>query len=80
MNEPDLAAPGSNTASESPWMRRWIAGGWMLAALPAAFTAFLLLHALHVRLSLGRWPVVYRDNPSTPLLRFHEYGLLFPSF
>lgn len=54
--------------------------GWILAGGPVAFLAFVLLHALHVRLYLGRWPVVYQDNPESLLLHIHEYGLLMPTF
>ena len=54
--------------------------GWFLASAPALFLGIVLLHALHVRLYLGRWPVVYRDTPKTALLSVHEYGLMMPIF
>ena len=53
--------------------------GWAIAASPAALLALLLLHAVHVRLVLGRWPRVYQDNPDTLLLRLHE-SVLVPFF
>ena len=61
------------------WRTRVVRLGWVLASGPAALLAVLLLHALHVRAYLGRWPVVYRDNSDTLLLRIHEYGLLVPA-
>jgi hypothetical protein len=61
------------------WRSRLATLGWVLASGPAAFLAILLLHALHVRAYLGRWPVVYRDDPQTLLLQIHEYGLLVPA-
>jgi hypothetical protein len=54
--------------------------GWMVASGPVALLVFLLLHAIHVRLYLGRWPVVYRDEPQSLLLSIHEYGLIAPTF
>lgn len=54
--------------------------GWAIAATPSLFVMVQLLHAVHLRLLLGRWPVVYRDNPESALLRVHEDGLLFPVF
>jgi hypothetical protein len=78
--ELDVARRERAEAPQSVWVGRGMMVGWILAAAPGAFTTFLILHAAHVRLYLGRWPVVYRDNPSTLLLRLHEYGLLAPSF
>ena len=66
-------------APASPWTRRGTAFAWILAASPAAFATALALHAIHVRLHLGRWPIVYRDNPSSLLLTLHEYCLLVPT-
>jgi hypothetical protein len=63
----------------SPWTRRGTIVAWILAASPAAFATALALHAIHVRLYLGRWPIVYRDNPSSLLLSVHENGLLGPA-
>jgi hypothetical protein len=57
------------TGSDGPvsasqlWRSRVVRLGWVLASGPAALLAILLLHALHVRTYLGRWPVVYRDQP-----------------
>ena len=54
--------------------------GWAIAATPFLFVIVQVLHAVHLRLLLGRWPMVYRDNPESFLLRVHEYGVLFPLF
>jgi len=43
--------------------------GWAIAATPLLFVTVQLLHAVHLRLLLGRWPIVYRDNPEGFLLR-----------
>lgn len=53
--------------------------GWVLSSGPASFFVSLVLFALHIRLYLGRWPVVYRDTPQTWLLSLHEYGLVVPT-
>jgi hypothetical protein len=66
-------------APASPWTRRGTIVAWILAASPVAFATALALHAIHVRVYLGRWPIVYRDNPSSLLLNVHEYGLLVPT-
>lgn len=62
------------------WRSRVARLGWILASGPAALLSVALLHAVHLRSYLGRWPVVYRDNPETLLLRIHEYGFLMPAF
>jgi hypothetical protein len=52
----------------------------VLAIVPPMLLATVLLHAVHVRVVLGRWPVVYRDSPHSFLLKVHEYALLVPAF
>jgi hypothetical protein len=54
--------------------------GWILASGPAALLGAVLLHALHVRVYLERWPVVYKDCPETLALQLHEYALIVPAF
>jgi hypothetical protein len=62
-----------------PRVRRLFARvAWAIAATPLLFVVIQMFHAIHIRILLGRWPVVYRDNPESVLLRIHEYGLLFP--
>ena len=53
--------------------------GWLCASGPALLLGSTLAHAAHLRLLLGRWPVVYRDTPDTALLNFHFYGLFMPA-
>jgi hypothetical protein len=40
----------------------------LLTALPLASAFAFLIFFAHVRLTLGRWPVVYRDNPHGGLI------------
>jgi len=54
--------------------------GWFLAAAPCILFMIMVAQALHLRFVLGRWPIVYKDEPNTPLLFFHEYFLLAPMF
>jgi hypothetical protein len=49
--------------------------GWGTAASPVCLLLLQLLHALHLRLLLGRWPRVYRDNPDNYFLRIHDAAL-----
>ena len=74
LTESEAHVPGSQL-----WRSRVARLGWVFASGPAALLAVVLLHALHVRTYLGRWPVVYRDNPETLLLRIHEEGFLVPA-
>jgi hypothetical protein len=75
-----LAAPEADT-SKGRLARGVVTRlGWLLASGPALFLGLVLLHALHVRLFLGRWPIVYRDTPQSLLLWVHEYGLIMPTF
>jgi hypothetical protein len=78
MHDGVVAAPDGRISASPPWRSRLITLGWILASGPTALLAILLLHALHVRAYLGRWPVVYRDDPQTLLLQIHEHGLLMP--
>jgi hypothetical protein len=72
------AGPAVST-SRRCWRRRVARLGWFMSASPVAFLAVVLLHAMHVRIYLGRWPVVYRDNPESLFLHIHEYGFLVPA-
>jgi hypothetical protein len=54
--------------------------GWVLASGPLVLFMALVIHAVEVRLHLGRWPIVYRDDPRSWLLSLHEYGVLAPTF
>lgn len=74
LTEPEAHVPGNRL-----WRSRTARLGWVFASGPAALLAVVLLHALHVRFHLGRWPVVYRDNPETLLLRLHEECFLVPA-
>jgi len=72
--------PEAHVRGSQLWRSRGARLGWILAGGPAALLAVALLHALHLRIYLGRWPVVYRDNnPETLLLRIHECGFLVPA-
>jgi hypothetical protein len=63
------------------WFDKIAAGtARVLAIVPPLLLAIVLLHAVHVRVLLGRWPVVYRDSPNSFLLKVHEYGLFVPTF
>src|SRR5512143_1714165 len=73
----DLGARWSSVAGSKPVVG---AIGWVLAGGPASLLLFLLLHAMHARFYLGRWPVVYQDDPQSWLLTVHEYGLIAPAF
>jgi hypothetical protein len=42
-----------------------------LSSLPALTLAAMMTLALHVRILLGHWPVVYRDSPDGALLGLH---------
>ena len=44
----------------------------LLTALPLAAAAAFLVFFLHIRLTLGRWPVVYRDDPRGWLISVEE--------
>ncbi|OQX17664.1 MAG: hypothetical protein BWK76_10000 [Desulfobulbaceae bacterium A2] len=67
--------------SISPARASWLCRlGWCLSSCPALLLVTLLTHALHVRLLLGRWPLVYRDDPHTTLLAVHDYALLLLFF
>jgi hypothetical protein len=44
----------------------------LLTALPLASALAFLIFFAHVRFTLGRWPVVYRDNPHGWLVSVEE--------
>jgi hypothetical protein len=52
----------------------------ILSLVPLALLVLLVSHALHVRLFLGRWPVVYRDEPDSFLLNVHQRAIIAAAF
>jgi hypothetical protein len=52
---------------------------WALALGPAFLLSSVLIHATTIYLHLGRWPRVYRDNPSGTIVLAVEWALLIPS-
>ncbi len=47
-----------------------------ITATPGCFALIFLSYMLHIRLNLGRWPVVLQDNPSSLFLDIHEWSLV----
>lgn len=43
---------------------------------PTFFVSIFATYAIHVRVILGRWPIVYKDNPENIFLNFHEWFLI----
>lgn len=74
-----LTGGEAHARGSSLWRSRVARLGWVMASGPAVLLAVALLHALHLRVYLGRWPIVYTDHPETLLLRIHEQGLLLPA-
>ena len=61
--------------------RRWfdaivVQTSRILSLVPLAVLVLVVSHALHVRLFLGRWPVVYRDEPDSFLLNVHARAII----
>ena len=47
--------------------RSWVTvASWTVAAVPAALTGVTSIAAGYIRLSLGRWPIVYHDHVHAP--------------
>lgn len=47
--------------------RRWVtAVSWVVAAVPAVLIGATSIVAAYIRLSLGRWPIVYHDDVHAP--------------
>lgn len=55
----DTESPEKPQRSHDPWI---VAASWFAACLPTALMIVIVLSAAYVRLSLGRWPVVYFDS------------------
>jgi hypothetical protein len=62
--------------SQREGWRAWV--GWVLSAAPAVLLVVQMGEALLLRWHLGHWPVVYRDDPQSLLLKGYEYGVVFP--
>jgi hypothetical protein len=60
----ELRRPPQQTRSDDdPWV---VSASWFVASVPAALLIVIVLAAAYIRLSFGRWPVVYRDSVSVP--------------
>lgn len=47
--------------------RAWVDGvSWVAALIPVGSALLVAISAAYIRLSLGRWPVVYLDNVDAP--------------
>lgn len=44
--------------------------------VPSCFLFVFITFAIHVRLLLGRWPIVYKDNPDNIFITLHEWVLV----
>jgi hypothetical protein len=47
-----------------------------ITAIPGCFTLVFISYLLHVRLNLGRWPLVVQDNPTNLFLDIHEWSFV----
>ncbi len=46
---------------------------WIITFLPFITITIFMTFGLHIRFFLGRWPVVFRDNPESILITIHTW-------
>ena len=54
-----VESPQQTRSHADPWIA---AASWFAACVPTALISVIVLSAAYVRLSFGRWPVVYHDS------------------
>jgi hypothetical protein len=59
MDSESPKTPSQTRSHDDPWI---VAASWFAACVPTALMIVIVFSAAYVRLSFGRWPVVYHDS------------------